>query len=110
MAAPNLRSCPFCGHTQPRISEDDLGFARWVYCPECEADGPPINYRWHGTKEESRLIVVGQWNGRTKDHIDYEDGKRELRDLLKLICPQIEPLESLSGMVSQINNFIAGMN
>lgn len=50
-----------------------------------------------------------QWCHRMQKDIDYEDGKRDLRNLLKLICPRIEPLESLSGMVSQISNFIAGI-
>ena len=49
-----------------------------------------------------------QWCHRMQKDIDYEDGSRDLRDLLKLVAPQIEPLDSLSGMVSQINNFIAG--
>jgi len=62
-----LKPCPFCGNAQPEISEDDNGFARWVFCPECEADGPPIDYRWHGTKDEARNIVVGQWNNRTPE-------------------------------------------
>lgn len=55
--------CPFCGG-EPEISESDNGEPRWVWCPGCEADGPPIDYRFKGSKEEARRIVVDAWNRR----------------------------------------------
>lgn len=39
---------------------------------------------------------------------DYEDGMKSLRHLLATVAPQIEPFETLQGMVSQIDNYIAG--
>ena len=39
---------------------------------------------------------------------DYEDGMKALRHLLATVAPQIEPFETLQGMVSQIDNYIAG--
>ena len=55
--------CPFCGG-KPCVSESDDGMARWVCCETCECDGPPIDYRFDGTKEAARQIVVNSWNQR----------------------------------------------
>lgn len=32
-----------------------------------------------------------------------------MRDLFAIVAPQCQPMESLSGLVSQINNYIAGL-
>lgn len=50
-----------------------------------------------------------QWCHRMKADIDYEDGRRDARDLLLLVSPNVTPMESLSGLVSQLNNYIAGL-
>ena len=55
--------CPFCGG-KPCVSESDDGMARWVCCETCECDGPPIDYRFDGTNEAARQIVVNAWNQR----------------------------------------------
>lgn len=39
---------------------------------------------------------------------DHRNGARALRSLLKTVAPQIEPFDTLEGMVSQIDNYIAG--
>lgn len=39
---------------------------------------------------------------------DYSDGIRELKRLLTSVAPHVEPLDTLLGMVSQIDNYIAG--
>lgn len=39
---------------------------------------------------------------------DYTDGVRDLKRLLATVAPQIEPFDTLSGMVSQIDNYISG--
>jgi len=39
---------------------------------------------------------------------DYEDGMKALRHLLATVVPEIEPFDTLQGMVSQIDNYIAG--
>jgi hypothetical protein len=61
-----LLPCPFCGG-DPCISTSDDGMARWVECPSCECDGPPIDYRFTGTHEEALRIVVDSWNRRTSE-------------------------------------------
>jgi hypothetical protein len=61
-----LLPCPFCGGA-PDISESDDGMPRWVWCPGCEADGPPIDYRFKGSKAKARRIVVDAWNRRDGD-------------------------------------------
>jgi Lar family restriction alleviation protein len=68
---PELLPCPFCGGVEPYISEADDGLARWVCCPTCDADGPPIEWRFGGTKDEAHKIVVDAWNKRA-DHEDAE--------------------------------------
>ncbi len=40
---------------------------------------------------------------------DYERGVRSLAKLLKTVAPHVEPIDSLEGMVSQIDNYIAGL-
>jgi Lar family restriction alleviation protein len=59
-----LLPCPFCGDDEPYISETDDGLARWVCCPTCDTTGPPIEWRFSGTKDEARKIVVDAWNKR----------------------------------------------
>jgi Lar family restriction alleviation protein len=61
-----LKPCPFCGSTAVCISEDDTGHARWVFCEDCECDGPPIDYRIASdcTLLESFEIIVNAWNKR----------------------------------------------
>lgn len=59
-----LKPCPFCGSENVEVHEDDKGFASYVWCFECGADGPPIDYKFSGTKEESLKIVTDQWNKR----------------------------------------------
>ena len=61
--AVSMLPCPFCGG-KPCVSESDDGMARWVCCETCECDGPPIDYRFDGTKEAARQIVVNSWNQR----------------------------------------------
>jgi hypothetical protein len=41
---------------------------------------------------------------------DYEEGKAYLSRLFKSLAPQCEPLSDLRGLVTQIDNYIAGMN
>lgn len=38
---------------------------------------------------------------------DYEDGMKALRRLLEIVAPQVEPFDTLQGMVSQIDNYIS---
>jgi plasmid stabilization system protein ParE len=40
---------------------------------------------------------------------DYQSGKTDLRDLLAIVAPHLTPMDTLSGLVSQINNVIASM-
>ena len=61
--AVSMLPCPFCGG-KPCLSESDDGMARWVCCETCECDGPPIDYRFDGTNEAARQIVVNAWNQR----------------------------------------------
>ena len=62
-----LSPCPFCGG-EVFVAEDDSGMSRWVECDSCEANGPPIAYKFKGTKEEARKIVVERWNNRSNHH------------------------------------------
>lgn len=39
---------------------------------------------------------------------DYEIGMKALRNLLATVAPQCKPMDTLSGLVSQIDNYIAG--
>lgn len=39
---------------------------------------------------------------------DYEIGMNMLRNLLATVAPQCKPMDTLSGLVSQIDNYIAG--
>lgn len=39
---------------------------------------------------------------------DYRDGFQKLRNLFKEVAPQCEPADTLVGLASQINNYIAG--
>ena len=50
-----------------------------------------------------------QWCHRERKDIDYEDGLRDARDLLLIVSPNVTPMESLSGIVSQLSNYIAGL-
>lgn len=50
-----------------------------------------------------------QWCHRDRRDVDYDDGMRDARDLLLLVSPGVTPMESLSGLVSQLNNYIAGL-
>lgn len=50
-----------------------------------------------------------QWCHRDRKDIDYEDGRRDAKDLLLLVSPEVTPMESLSGLLSQLNNYIAGL-
>jgi hypothetical protein len=60
-----LKPCPFCWSKAVCISEDDTGCARWVFCTECECDGPCIDYRLKYTREQALVFVVNAWNQRS---------------------------------------------
>jgi hypothetical protein len=62
-----LKPCPFCGSRNVKISEDDTDHARWVFCTECQCDGPCIDYKIakECSKVESLRIVVDGWNLRS---------------------------------------------
>lgn len=72
----------------------------------CDAGGPehiePCQHIWNAHSQ-------CQWCHRDRKDIDYEDGLRDVRDLLLLVSPNITPMESLSGLVSQLNNYTAGL-
>lgn len=61
-----LLPCPFCGSSDVGFHEDDYGFARWVICGTCEADGPLLAVQ-PGTKEAAKLGVSRMWNRRDGD-------------------------------------------
>lgn len=63
-AGPEILPCPFCGG-DPFVSESDDGTPRWISCLRCESDGPTIGYRFDGTADEARQIVVKAWNQRS---------------------------------------------
>jgi hypothetical protein len=44
-----------------------------------------------------------------KHDIEYDLGMGALRNLLQTVAPQVEPLDSFPGMVSQLDNYIAGI-
>lgn len=50
-----------------------------------------------------------QWCHRDKDEVDYSDGKECLVRLLGIVIPQCEPLDTLTGMISQLDNYISGI-
>ena len=66
-----LKPCPFCGSDKPYVSESDDGMARWVCCPDCDADGPPIHWKFDGTHDEARRIVVDMWNNRAQAVLEF---------------------------------------
>ena len=49
-----------------------------------------------------------QWCHRMQKDIDYEEGMAGLRRLFETVAPQCNPMNTLSGLVSQIDNYIAG--
>lgn len=50
-----------------------------------------------------------QWCHRMQKDIEYEDGMAALRNLFSIVAPQCEPFDTLTGLVSQIDNYIAGI-
>jgi hypothetical protein len=40
---------------------------------------------------------------------ELEDGKRYAINLFKLVAPQCVPLNDLSGIISQLDNYISGL-
>ena len=66
---PVPKPCPFCGSTAIHVSEDDTGHARWVFCEDCECDGPCIDHRRKHSREEAMEFVVNAWNRRAADTV-----------------------------------------
>lgn len=84
------------------ISESDDGFARWVSCGKCEADGP-VNPK--GNAKNSHQDVADAWNARRSDGLrnwlkaemakfpdDYGVVNQAKRDAYRLMQKQAEKL------------------
>ena len=64
-----IDDCPFCG---TQIAPDDIwgdtclgGYVRWVFCPECGAQGPQARSRAHGQDtDKTDAASVEKWNCR----------------------------------------------
>jgi hypothetical protein len=62
----------------------------------------PCNHIWNAHRQ-------CQWCHRDKNEVDYEDGKAYLVRLLGIVAQQCEPLDTLTGLVSQLDNYITGI-
>lgn len=65
-----LSPCPFCGG-KPCVSEYEdfiaakiIYLPRWISCGDCDADGPPIHYKFQGTAEDAFEWIAAAWNRR----------------------------------------------
>ena len=65
MTPYEVKPCPFCGSTALHISEDDKGQARWVFCENCECDGPPVPHDLECSREEALDFILNAWNKRS---------------------------------------------
>lgn len=92
-----LKPCPWCGG-KAELSEDHNNMPRWVWCPACEADGPPIPYDFEGTAEEALRIVTDKWNTRV---VDAENER--LRDAIRGVLEWHDRDGSVGGLVDPID-------
>jgi len=82
-------------------------------------DGMP-----HSSEEEELFGVLEKMRGDLKDYTspnllveqlterigELEKGRTYLIRLFKMVAPECEPLDDLSGLVSQLDNYVAGQN
>lgn len=74
---PPLAPCPFCGGKNLFVNHNqDRDIPRWISCTDCEADGPPIDYRFSGEKLEALKIVADNWNRRMATSVKIIDSAR----------------------------------
>lgn len=102
---PHQRRCWDCGN----VAEHSDSITPWVLCGKCGSQDTrrvkpkePCQHIWSAHQQ-------CQWCHRSRKDIDYEDSFRDARDLLLIVSPDVTPLDSLSGIVSQLNNYIAGL-
>lgn len=59
-----LKPCPFCGHTEPEVTEPSSSrLAVFVFCPKCQSSGPP---------GASETLAQMQWNCRAEPEPEPE--------------------------------------
>ncbi|RQV52075.1 Lar family restriction alleviation protein [Burkholderia cenocepacia] len=54
-ALTSLKPCPFCGGTNCTVSVRTVGKWKFVYCPDCLAEGPA---------DDLEVVAVAEWNRR----------------------------------------------
>lgn len=55
-----VRRCPFCGYESPEVYHHSNGIlSAWVYCPECDAQGPH-----EALTDDLEKAAIEAWNDR----------------------------------------------
>lgn len=100
------RRCWVCGN----VEEHKDSITPWVLCTKCRSQDTQFVRRLEPHKYPEYQVPDAEPTPASRKDIDYEDSFRDARDLLLIVSPDVTPLDSLSGIVSQLNNYIAGVN
>lgn len=71
-----LKPCPFCENNDVCLKQREQGYLRWVFCNQCEAEGPP---------KRSDKEAIRNWNVRTPDILAVLDEPASLETIAKAI-------------------------
>ena len=102
---PHQRRCWDCGN----VAEHSDSITPWVLCGKCGSQDTRRVKLLEPQKYPEYQVPAAEPTPASGKDIDYEDSFRDARDLLLIVSPDVTPLDSLSGIVSQLNNYIAGL-
>ncbi|WP_176016622.1 Lar family restriction alleviation protein [Burkholderia sp. BCC0398] len=90
----DLLPCPFCGGTNCTISTTTIGKWKFVYCPDCLAEGPA---------DDMEVVAIADWNRRA--HPGHLEPRAEVTEEQPSLTNPLTPY----GMLVRALRIVAGV-